>query len=189
MQIANLIPVLDDKNHRLVEPYSTKLVVIHRIELRSPTGEMLTPYEICLEFMRRRELGTGLDLPYTYLIDLMGRTSQCLPLSEAGAHAANFNRLAIGVGCLGNFEQHEPGVGQYRSLVELCSDLLPSCDVEPLGDTETPWGLEKSLSGHFELDGSSKKDCPGKKLPMGMLRHDVNERIVGQARVRLGATL
>lgn len=120
---------------------------------------------------------TGGEMPYTFVIGKDGHVEQALEIGEIGPHARMWNRVGIGVACIGDFRKAPPTPEQYAALVDLCTLL--------------GWWLGGiNLVGHTDLkDASSdpKKECPGRFLSVQKLAVDVrnNQRKMAQDLLKL----
>ena len=98
----------------------------------------------------------GTNCGYHYVIELDGVVRLGRTIDVVGAHCRGHNSKSIGVCVIGSVEgEDNPSEAQWRSLVQLCADLL----------RQFP---DAGLVGHKELKPTL---CPG--LDPSLLRSDV----------------
>lgn len=150
-----------------VVPISHRSVyTVHRTGLGESAQEVARAFEGGNPDAAR---ATGGRMPYTHVVARDGRIEQALGWADVGPHASTWNLRSASVAVVGDFRTHEPTNEQWDSLVWLCS--LASVLI----------GGAAGLYGHDELDGGSRdphKECPGKRLDMGILRACVRDSIL-----------
>lgn len=194
--IINISQDFDDGNAALRQPWSARIIAIHRIWFDDwRYGEQHSAREICERFVSDPKIAryTGGELPYPFLVDAGGVVTQALTIGDIGKHAAVWNSEALGVGIIGDFRKHGILHRQLDSVIELCAELCAAHGIQPLrtisvdlrnGKTATAFGV----SGHDELPGathSPDKQCPGKYIGMNNLRFSIGEEMIRAARARL----
>ena len=128
-------------------------IVIHRITVEEAAG--LPDDRIGLtEFFTNHPDGiaaTGGQFPYHFLVLEDGDIEQMEPTDVVTPHVARWNKVAIGIGVVGDFRKKQLGDIQKYTLFQLCCSLL-----ERFPDA--------TLVGHGQLKGGSRhpnKVCPG----------------------------
>ena len=202
MEIVDITKECDDEQPHERAVWGCDVIAVHRIFFNDlDLATMIARYEsesfdgrksMTISIARRlvddpKITATGHELAYTFLVDPVGTWWQCLPLSDTGRHARRWNQQAVGVGVIGDFRKSKPPDAQLHSLVDGVVDLCMALKIDPQGQVK---GSEFTpcLAGHDELPGGSKdpdKKCPGRYLPMEILRSDVDDITAGNARARL----
>jgi hypothetical protein len=153
-------------------------IVIHRIELtRLARPRFPTPAEFASEFRDTSAGAPGHGLgggpSYSFVVTADGFVWQFAPLSQRTTHAKGHNSHSIGIACMGDFNKAQPTQVQWDALANLCADLnaMLDRDVTIRGHTDTPgWSADDS------------KVCPGKLMPVGILREAVRGKLLSRPR-------
>lgn len=127
--------------------------------------------------VKRYHLGLGwVDVGYNFLIERDGKVVPGRSLEIPGAHcsASGMNRQGIGVAVIGNLEVHPPTGEAWFSLVLLCARLCREHGIPPA-----------RVLGHREVPGAATL-CPGKHLPLGVLREEVKRLLTQSAALQWG---
>lgn len=150
-------------------------LVVHRIEVSQEDKTFLDSPSDVARFFRNHPIGhnaTGGAMPYPILIDALGQVTQTVGLGRVTPHVRSYNPQAIGIGVLGDFRQCTPQPAQYQALVQVLKRLV--------GELSLP---VTAIVGHDELAGGSSdpnKECPGRSLPLPLLREAVAQALTTQ---------
>lgn len=151
-------------------------LVVHRIEVSQEDASFAdSPVDVA-RFFRDHPIGknaTGGAMPYPILIDALGAVTQAVPLGRVTPHVRSYNPQSIGVGVLGDFRGRAPAREQYQALVRVLVGLVRELGLTP-----------SAIFGHDELSGGSadpNKECPGRALPLPLLRETVARALVHAA--------
>ncbi len=99
-------------------------------------------------------------MPFHFVIDAQGNTTQTVPLDRQTPHARSFNGTHAAIGCIGDFRTEVMPAAQLSVLVGLVANLAHSAGF-PIG--------KPGVLGHSE-GGDSTLDSPGKRLCMDDVR-------------------
>jgi hypothetical protein len=128
------------------------------------------------EFERRKAVGQGklfetpdLDIAYNFGIEEEAGTLKLRigrPLTMPGAHCreGNQNNIAIGICCVGNYDQQPLDDGRFNFLVDLCLSLCLMFGISP-----------GNIHGH--RDYAPYKTCPGKNINPVLIGQTVEEEL------------
>lgn len=110
------------------------------------------------------------DIGYHFGVERVGDEFQILegrPLSENGAHCKqhNMNAKAIGICCIGNFDEYPPPTGQMLALRTLCVDLCKKFSLLP----------SENIVMHRQF--APYKTCPGKLFPFQEFVNSLQDEI------------
>jgi len=102
------------------------------------------------------------DIGYHFGIELVNDEYEILcgrPLDMPGAHCreSGMNRKAIGICCVGNYDEEEPKEEMLKRLASLCRWLMRTYDIP-----------KERVLGH--RDFAEYKSCPGKMFDLDRLR-------------------
>lgn len=136
-------------------------IMIHRVGKDRATGADFgdTAEEICKAFTEGPAAPyTGGKVPYTFIVEGIGRTAQTLPMTWVGPHALRHSLAWLSVAFVGDFRYDPLPDTQFVPGVLLVRALMGSL---ALGI----WAVE----GHDAVPGASKnkrKRCPGDKFDL-----------------------
>jgi N-acetyl-anhydromuramyl-L-alanine amidase AmpD len=133
-----------------------KRIVVHHAGVNDASAESMATYHV----RKRGWPGIG----YHYVITRGGGVYKCQPLLVVSNHCGKYNREAIGVCLIGNFETRYPTPGQLEAGVELVAELAVVYHVGAA-----------CIQGHREVVGA-RTLCPGALLDMPRFREAV-ERV------------
>ena len=124
-------------------------------------------------------------MPYTFVICPSGLIEQALDLRVISPHAWHRNTDTLGIAVIGDHRKEQPPSPQVDALVAICCAF-----VDWLGSS-----VQDVVFGHDELpEGSSDKtkECPGRNLPMHVVRLEVHELLRSRGHktlIQAGVTL
>lgn len=103
------------------------------------------------------------DIGYNFLIDPNGKVYEGRFGGDkiVGGHAKPINRVSVGIGVLGNYEEGEIPVPVMRSLLTLTNFLSKKYNIDPDGSTVYKDTRYRNIQGHRD---NSKTLCPGRFL-------------------------
>lgn len=119
-----------------------ELLIVHHSATTSGSAEAFAQYHV-------RNLGWP-GIGYHFVVDKDGSVRQTNALTSVSYHVKNQNTRAIGICCVGHYDQQTPPEAQLRSLISLLKLLknrLPGV----------------SIRGHRDF---SAKSCPGRNFPL-----------------------
>lgn len=126
---------------------------------------------------------TGGQMPYPFVIGLGGGAWQARRITDIAPHARRFNRAAIGMAFLGNFNLLPPTREQWEMGIDLCASLLRM------------WP-HLQIVGHTQLGadatGTPGKQCPGRLFDVTDFAAEVkavNDSAAGMALISMGVQL
>ena len=90
---------------------------------------------------------------------------------EYGAHSKGENATSIGICLIGNFDQEALPTPMWERLVDQCALLCIAMGLD-----------EDAIQGHKEMPGAATA-CPGRYIPLDVLRDTVRRRLADSARV------
>lgn len=129
-----------------VEPVNWQYIMLHH------SGDSLT-----FEQVRKVHKDKGWqDVGYHYGVEPDGTVKEGRPFTMPGAHEEKFNRTAIGIVALGNFEKHEMPAAQKEGIIKLTKRLMDEHRIPA-----------ENLLLHREKDATA---CPGKHFPADEIR-------------------
>jgi hypothetical protein len=103
-------------------------------------------------------------VPYHFLVDKQGNVARTLSLDMRGAHAGkHWNRVAVAVACLGNFELEIPSKEQLAGCSALVADILkvyPRAEILTHDECQRRDGIE------------NVKRCPGRHFPAELVANN-----------------
>lgn len=123
-------------------------------------------------------LGWG-DVAYSFLIGKSGTIFQgrrrSMEMPEVGYHCLGLNYQAVGVSCLGDYENAVPSTAMITSLVSTLTWLSDRYDLDPLGkvtltseytggSARYPKGTSFTSDVLFPHQAHNSTDCPGKNI-------------------------
>ena len=184
-KVVNIVDEVADGRIKRLDPSRVNKLIIHRVgvnlKAKPPVNWGNSARDIAPHFLGSAKPDAGKNLgheiPYTFFVTPDGVVEQTLHLYDYGPHASRYNSTGIGIAVIGDFRVVPPTEEQYKSLVWLCAVVCDSTDIKS-GD----------IYGHTDLPNASRdptKVCPGDKLSISKLRHDVRLRKSAFRRMRL----
>lgn len=153
--IENLYIATDlNFSETLLPRKSTKYVIVHHSEVRTPHGVK----DVHQWHLNRGMAGIG----YHFFIRKDGSIYQGRPLDTVGAHVRDHNSESVGVCFEGHFDVEKINDLQYQKGVELIAAIVK----------RYPGSTVK-----FHNQYNSKKSCPGKLFPCIELLQDVMAKL------------
>jgi len=129
-------------------------IVIHHGYSRQGEEEMLRAYaRYHVETLGWPAIG------YHYGITTSGRTFKLNPLSLCTYHTARYNKYAVGIVLVGNFDRDSFTYPQKDALIDLLAHLCDSLRLNPI----------EAIRGHREFPGVVKT-CPGVNIDLNEVR-------------------
>jgi len=121
----------------------------------------VTPADRTVEQIRAYHKGTRgyLDIGYNWIVDQYGTIHKGRSLDMAGAHTYGYNKVAIGIAAIGNFEEHAMPEVQRRGVVEITRQVQYEHNI-PLG----------KVLGHRDVLPTA---CPGRYFPMDEIKKEL----------------
>lgn len=132
MILNNILRCIEPGERRPMNTESIRYLVIHRISFAEKAGDNPSPIPdpwldgpaLATRFRQMPNIGR---MAYHFLIHADGLIEQCLPLTQRGAHAPNYNYRSIAVALAGDFRHKTPDTEQFASLLNIGVSLLPIC--------------------------------------------------------------
>lgn len=103
------------------------------------------------------------DIGYNYLIDPNGNIFEGRQGKDKviGGHVKSLNKVSVGIGVLGNYEDGEIPVPVLRALLALTNFLARKYNIDPAGSAEYKGNIYQNINGHKDINATI---CPGKFL-------------------------
>lgn len=137
----------------MTEIFKPKYIILHH----SATRDGKT---VSWDAIRRYHISRGWrEIGYHFGIELIGNHYEILVgrmLNEIGAHCRGYNKIAVGICFLGNFEYREPATEQVVLGIKLIKALKEIFNIS-----------DGNILGHRNLAGTK---CPGAKFPLNIFQ-------------------
>lgn len=139
-----------------------KIIIHHTAKQIPKTDQDAVNYMRAVYAYHTISRGWG-DIGYNYVIDPFGRIYEGRAGGDkvVGAHAGLYNRGAVGIALMGDFDQEQVSPAQLRSLIQLVNALSKKYGIDPTDSSMFRGQLLPNVSGHKDVGSTS---CPGGDL-------------------------
>lgn len=98
-----------------------QIILHHTATTAVATVESIRKYHV--------ENNGWLDIGYHYLVDFNGNVFEGRPLDMPGAHATGYNKTAIGIAAIGDFELFKMPELQKKGIIKLVTELMAKYNI------------------------------------------------------------